>query len=109
MRSSVRARLAPPNPELPVVDVLRWRLLFCLLPASSHSFFFVGVPTWISPPAVLPDKDFGHSTGARGPFSLNLGFQEIAAPNDSYIAEVLHLGAGELEPKQSSTFGMKFS
>jgi hypothetical protein len=73
------------------------------------SFFLVGVPTRIGSTPVLPDKDVHHSACAQFSLAVNLGCEDIAAPNDGPIAKVLHFGARKLKPSQPSPLGVKCS
>src|SRR5262245_3334598 len=67
------------------------------------------MPSWIRPRAALPDEYLRHAARTRRAFTIDLELDDIAAPNDGNIAEVLHFGAGELKAKKLSAFGMEFS
>ena len=67
----------------------------------------VGMPTRIGPTPVLPDEYLRHSAGTQRAFAVNLRFYDVAAPNDGYIAKMLHLGSRKFKPDQFSTLRVK--
>ena len=73
------------------------------------SFCRTGVPAWIAPTAVFPNKDLRCSAGTRLAFAILLRLQDEGAPNDGDIAKVLNFSARKFEPNEFSTAGMEFS
>src|ERR1700723_1662590 len=72
-------------------------------------FCRTGVPAWIAPAAVFPNKDLRCAAGTRLGFAMLLRFHNKGAPNDGNIAKVLNFSVGKFKPNEFSTVGAEFS
>lgn len=71
------------------------------------SLGFLGMPAWVRPVPMLPYENLIGSAVAYGAFAILLHLDDVSAPDDGDVAEVLHLGVGKFQPQKVSTPGVK--